>query len=180
LVSNKLNMELTYIYLFHGRVGSPNGTVKKLQETLEPSLSGVQFTRPLLPHNNPDANPEESLKYIKSLNIPKNSLLIGVSLGGLVAAKLQEKYRPDLHVICISSPTVYKDFKLESKANNRISFYSSNDDIISERVSNWPELGESYDLTWLTHNTDLYLPEIHKLVLGYINKSDLKTLVKNL
>ncbi len=156
------------IYLLHGRGGSPNGSVNLLQKALEPLFPGVGFIRPLLPHHNYDEDPEKSVNFLEDFKVPKKSLLIGISLGGLIAAKLQEKSRSDLHVICISSPTRYKTVVLEKKMPNRVVFYSSKDEVIADRVGNWPELAEANDLSWLNHDTDLHIPKLAKLIQDYI------------
>lgn len=161
-------MKFSTVYLLHGLGGSPNGSVSLLQKALEPLFTESEFIRPLLPHNNFNIeNAQDSVKFLESLNIPKNSLLIGISLGGTVAAKLQEESRPDLYVICISSPTMSKKVSLEKKMPNRVVFYSSKDEVIADRVSNWNELGEAHDLSWLNHDTDPHIPKLVELIKKY-------------
>ncbi len=161
-------MRFPAIYLLHGIRGSPEGSVKKIQDAIEPQNRGVKFVRPLLPHHDPKSPPEKSVEFLKKLQIPQDSLLIGVSLGGLAAAKLQEESRPDLHVICISSATMFGELKLNRKMAKRVSFYSSSDEVIADRVNNWPQLSESYDLPWLTHDTDTHLDKLAELIQKYI------------
>lgn len=165
------------IYLLHEKHGSPEGTVSKIQSAIEPINPGVRFVRPLLPHHDPETAPEEGVEFLKNLRIPRGALLIGVNRGGLVAAKLQEESRPDLHVICISSPTSSGRVKLNEKMPNRAAFYSSGDEIIAGRVGRWPDLAKAYDLPWLTHDTDAHLDKLVKLIQGYINGDDLSLLV---
>jgi predicted esterase YcpF (UPF0227 family) len=160
-------MEFTKIYLLHGRGGSPNGSVNLLQKALEPSFHDKEFIRPLLPHNNFEEDPSKSVEFLEKLNVENGALLIGISLGGLIAAKVQELSRPDFNVICISSPTRFKSVVLEKKMSNRIVFYSSSDETISDRVKNWPELAESYDLPWLDHDTDTHIPRLVELVVQH-------------
>lgn len=101
-------------------------------------------------------------------------MIVGKSLGGLSAAKLQEGSRPDLHVVCFCSPTVKENLKLNKKMPNRVSFFSSNDEVIADRVENWPQLAESYDLSWVTHaDFDKHLDKVTKLIWGYINGENL-------
>src|SRR3990172_12197704 len=146
-------MKFSNICLLHGLGGSPKGSVNLLQKALEPVFPNSEFIRPLLPHNDYKIEkPEKSVKFLEDLDIPKSSLLIGISLGGLVAAKLQEESRPDLYVICISSPTRFKTIALKKKMSHRVVFYSSEDEIIADRVSNWSELAEAHDLPWLNHD----------------------------
>jgi hypothetical protein len=89
---------------------------------------------------------------------------VGISLGGLVAAKLQETGRDDLQVLAISSPTWADGVALETKGNRRIAFYSSADQVIAERVSEWPKLASfSRNFAWLDHDTDRHLKFIARL-----------------
>jgi hypothetical protein len=81
-----------------------------------------------------------------------------------VAAKLQEESRPDLHVACVSSPTWADGVRLERKPPDRIALYSSRDDVIADRVSDWPKLADGYEFAWLTHDTDAHKERICRLL----------------
>jgi pimeloyl-ACP methyl ester carboxylesterase len=117
-----------------------------------------------MPHANPNVPPSESVEYLRTLGIPEGALLIGISLGGLVAAKLQESGRPDLHVICISSPAHAGDIELRQHMVHRIALYNSRDPVIAGRTERWPLLAEAYDLPWLKgHDIDP-----HKSALAHI------------
>lgn len=111
------------VYLLHGKGGSPNGTVAKLQECLQQDWPELRYIRPALPHGDPAVPAEVSVEFLRNLLLETGSLVIGVSLGELVAAKLQEDSRPDLHVICISSPTWADGVKLERRTVNRVALY---------------------------------------------------------
>jgi predicted esterase YcpF (UPF0227 family) len=161
------------VYLFHGKGGSPNGTVSLLEAAFADLFPGANFVRPELPHHDPDLPAERSLPFVDELNIPQNSLIVGVSLGGLVAARVQEMSRPDLSVICISSPTWADAVTLEKKMPNRIALYSSLDDVIAGRAAEWPDLAEAHDLLWLTHQTDAHIPKLRALVAAYVQDDDL-------
>jgi hypothetical protein len=127
--------------------------------------------RPLMPHANPKVPPSESVQYLRSLNAPQGALIVGISMGGLVAAKLQELDRPDLHVIGINSPTQAGDTELLVCMKYRISLYCSADTVIAGRTERWPKLAEAYDLPWLTgHDTDK-----HKRAIAFILRGYLKT-----
>jgi predicted esterase YcpF (UPF0227 family) len=159
------------IYLLHGRGGSPKGSVKLLQNALEPIFPKGKFFRPNLPHSNYNIEkPEDSLKTLSDLNIPSGSLLIGVSLGGLVAAKFQEESRPDLTVVCIVTPTRFKTMCLSQKMQKRVVFYSSKDEVISDRVADWSKLAEAHDLLWLNHDIDPNISKLVKLVKEYLDE----------
>jgi pimeloyl-ACP methyl ester carboxylesterase len=168
------------VYLFHGKGGSPNGTVLLLEGAFADLFPGAQCVRPELPHHDPDLPAEASLPLIEALPVPPTSLIIGVSLGGLVAAKLQETTRPDVHVICISSPIWADGVKLEHRPNNRVALYSSRDDVIAGRTSDWPSLAEAHDLPWLTHQTDAHIPRLRELVRAYVEQRSLSEVAAKL
>ena len=157
------------VYLLHGKGGSPNGTVKKLADVLEPRWPQLSFLRPEMAHHDPEALAEASVKQLVEMNLPQNALLVGVSLGGTVSAMLQETGREDLHVIAISSPTWADGVVLRQRPQRRVAFYSSNDEVIAERVADWPSLAHlSRDFNWLTHNTDQFLEPLAKLFGWYL------------
>jgi hypothetical protein len=153
------------VYLLHGRGGSPEGSVSLLQAELEKCGANFKYSRPLLPHTNPNVQPSKSVQYLRNLGIPDGALIVGISLGGLVGAKLQESERPDLHVFCIDSPTWAGDTELHVWMKHRVALYSSNDEVIGRRTEDWPLLSpEALDLNWLSgHDTDS-----HKEGLAYI------------
>jgi alpha-beta hydrolase superfamily lysophospholipase len=94
--------------------------------------------------------------------------VIGISLGGLVAAKLQESGRADLTVVCVSSPTWADAVHLEQRPKRRLSLYSSNDEVIAPRTAEWPKLAEAHDLPWLTHDTDRHKQELARRIADYL------------
>lgn len=156
------------IYLLHGKSGSPNGTVFKLQECLQEHWPQVKYIRPALPHGDPTVQAEASFEFLRNVPLETGSLVIGISLGGLVAAKLQEESRPDLHVICISSPTWADGVELLLRADHRVALYSPADEVISDRIENWPQLAEAYQFHWLDHDTDKHLGPLTHLVGSYL------------
>lgn len=65
--------------------------------------------------------PQDDELFLSTLNkadlaetclVPEGSLVVGVGLGGLAAAMVQETKRPDLDVVCVSSPTSHGVIKL--------------------------------------------------------------------
>jgi hypothetical protein len=156
------------IFLFHGKGGSPGGSVLQLEELLRGRFPRTRFVRPALLHGDPEVTAEASLERLRVLEIPNGSAVIGISLGGLVATKLQESGRDDLHVICISSPTWADGVTLSQRMTRRLAFYSSLDSVIKGRTDNWPQLAQAYDLPWLTYDTDK-----RKEALSYIIAADL-------
>jgi hypothetical protein len=98
------------------------------------------------------------------LRIPQGSMLVGVGLGGLVAPRLHELGRQDLQVIAISSHARADEVILESWAERRLVFCSSQDPIIGSRIAKWPQLASfSQDLDWLDQETDQHLKYIANL-----------------
>ncbi len=152
---------VTDIYLFHGKGGRPAGSVLQLEELLRPLFPKANFSRPALLHGDPSVPAEDSLAALAQLEIPANAVIIGISLGGFLAAKLQESGRSDMRVVAISSPTWADQVKLALHPHNRLALYSSHDEVIHGRTEFWPNLAESYDLPWLTHDTDSHK---HRLV----------------
>ena len=157
------------VYLLHGKGGSPNGTVKKLATVLEQHWPGLDFFRPDLPHSDPKISAEASVEYLLRMEIPRGALLLGISLGGLVAAKLQEVGREDLKVIAVSAPTWADGVVLERRAERRMSYYSSQDEVIASRIAEWPHLAAfARDYEWLTHDTDRHLRPVARFVDWYL------------
>lgn len=162
-------MAIEKVYLLHGKGGSPNGTVKKFAAILEPLWPQLSFERPLLPHNDPEAPAERSVEFLEQMQIPEGALLVGISLGGMVAARLQESGRDDLHVIAISSPTWADGVVLRERPERRVALYSSQDEVIAPRVADWPKLAAlSRDFPWLSHSTDQHFPALTRLFGWYV------------
>ena len=111
----------TSVYLLHGKGGSPGGSVLQLEALLRQSFPEPRYERLSLPHGREKGGQaaERSVDFLRELLIEPGALLIGISLGGLVAAKLQETGREDLHVICISSPTWADGVELQRGAGEQ-------------------------------------------------------------
>jgi pimeloyl-ACP methyl ester carboxylesterase len=160
------------IYLFHGKGGSPNGSVRLLESTLRPLLPNFDFRRPQLLHHDPEILAEVSLAALPRLNIPDSSIIIGISLGGLIAARFQETLRDDLTVVCVSSPTWADGVRLQRAMPDRLALYSSNDEGIAGRTSAWPSLAEAHDIPTLTHDTDRHVERLAPLITAFLNKTE--------
>jgi pimeloyl-ACP methyl ester carboxylesterase len=157
------------VYLLHGKGGSPDGTVKRLVEVLEPRWPQLTFVRPKMAHSDPTAPAEASVEQLRQMDLPRNALMVGISLGGTVAAGLQELGRDDLHVIAVSSPTWADGVVLHERPGRRVALYSSRDDVIASRVADWPRLAAiSRDFDWLTHNTDAHFGPLARLLAWYV------------
>lgn len=162
------------VYLLHGKGGRPGGSVFQLETLLRWSFPQIRYERPSLPHGRDKGGQaaEHSVAYLRELHIEPEALLIGISLGGLVAAKLQEMEREDLHVICISSPTWADGVELQRRLPHRLALYSSQDGVIAGRTSRWPDLAEAYDLPWLSHDTDAHKEELVHRIVPYMSAPD--------
>jgi pimeloyl-ACP methyl ester carboxylesterase len=158
------------VYLLHGMGGSPDGSVKQLE--LELLMCGAKrnYVRPLLPHADRNVQPSKSVEYLRNLGIPNGVLVIGISLGGLVAAKFQESVRPDLYVFCINSPTWAGDTVLHEWMKHRVSLYSSSDEVIAGRTEKWPLLtAEAHDMAWLNgHDIDPHKEALAHIISCYM------------
>jgi len=163
-------MAIESVYLLHGKGGSPNGTVSKLAALLEPRWPQLTFMRPLLPHSDPEVRAERSVEFLEQMHLPEGALLVGISLGGTVAAKLQETGRSDLHVMAISSPTWADGVVLHGRPDRRVAIYSSRDEVIAPRTAQWPRLAAyAYDFPWLNHNTGQHFAALTKLFGWYLD-----------
>ena len=157
------------VYLIRGKDESPGGPVKKLQAVLEQHWPGLTFIRPDTPFYDTKRPAEVAVKELLRMAMPQGSLLVGVGLGGLVAARLQELGREDLQVIAVSSPTWEDEVILRRCAERRLAFYSSQDRIIRSRVANWSQLASfSQDLDWLDPETDRHLKYVARIFDWYV------------
>lgn len=156
------------VYLLHGKGGSPGGSVLRMKGVLARHWPDLKFQRPLLPHSDPQAPAQCSVDFLRTVDIPRQALVIGISLGGIVAAGFQEQARPDLQVISISAPTWTVGLRLERWLENRVAIYSSRDPVIGGRTADWPKLAQAYEFAWLGHDTDPHLKYLVRLIDWYL------------
>ncbi len=159
------------VYLIHGKGDSTECACEtSLCAGQGTALARIEFYSALTYLSYDARSPADvAVKELLRTPIPEGSLLIGVGLGGLVAARLQELGRQDLQVIAICSPTWADEVTLESGAERRLAFYSSQDPIIGPRIANWPKLASfSQDLVWLDQETDQHLKYIARLFDWYV------------
>lgn len=172
------------VYLFHGKGGSPNGSVLNLEAVLQHAYYDSRFVRPLLPHTDPDVKAEASLDWaflqFRKEVLP-GSLIIGISLGGLIAARLQELApQLNLSVIALMSPTSCDGVKVEEKSEQRLALYSTEDKLIEGRT-NWPAYARAFDLPMLRyHDTNLCKYAVCYLISQYIQGKDMAYEINNL
>ena len=157
------------VYLIREKGESTDRPVKKLQAVLEQHWPGLTFVHPDIPFDDSTRHAGVAVKQVLRTPIPKGSLLVGLGLGGLVAARMQELGRQDLQVIAISSPTWADEVTLESWAERRLAFYSSQDPIVGSRIANWPQIARfSQDLDWLDQESDKHLKYIARVFDWYV------------
>jgi pimeloyl-ACP methyl ester carboxylesterase len=156
------------VFLLHGKGGSPTGSVLRMENVLARHWPELAFHRPLLPHNDPQAPAERSVEFLRTMDIPQSALVIGISLGGVVAAGFQERARPDLQTIAINSPTWADGLRVERWMENRVAIYSSRDEVIAGRTAEWPRLAQAYEFAWLGHDTDPHLKYLVRLIDWYL------------
>jgi pimeloyl-ACP methyl ester carboxylesterase len=172
------------IYLLHGRGGSPEGTVSKLADTLRRGYPDVRFHLPPLPHSDPDVTAQYSLGYLANQFLPfirPDALVVGVSMGGLIAAKLQEAHPGLFDVFAIVSPTFMDTVILEKKMDRRVALYSSDDVHTQGRVGQWPSLTDiALDVKWLQHDIDLARYTVCYLITCYMRGLDMIYATENL
>jgi hypothetical protein len=141
------------IYVLHGRGGSLEGSARTIADHLPSGLPPV--IRPTLPHSDPGVSAEESYE---TFSLYPNSLVIGISLGGLLAAKFEED-QPDfgLKVVTLVSPTHADGLALTpGKRPNLIALYSTDDPVIGTRA-NWEDFTDNaFNVPWMSnHNVHL-------------------------
>jgi len=158
------------VYLLHGMGGSPNGSVAQLETELRGRAPEEIYVRPLMPHIDSTVAPSVSVSHLRALGVPQAALAIGISLGGTVAARLQEQERSDLHVICVSSPTHAGVTRLRQHMALRVALYCSADPVIAGRTQRWPQLAEAYDISWLKgHDIDPHKSALAHIISCYIH-----------
>ena len=156
-----------------------------LENLLRVKFPEVNYVRPLLKHADPLIMAKDSLKATarKMELIEPNSLIIGVSMGGLIACGLQERF-PDhnLSVFTVSSPTDMPSLSLQKRIEDRrVALYSHLDEVIGDRVARWPELTNlSFDCSWMkSHNTEDQKFSVASVISAYMAGEDVRAAVEN-
>ena len=157
------------IILLHGKGGSPNGSVLQIEQSLHALGVALAMERWRMPHSDPDSLAERSVDYLAANPPDANALVIGISLGGTVACRLQEIHPTAPHVIAISSPTWADGVRVERRVPNRISIFGTHDDVIAGRTSDWPALADTFEFAWLTHDTDAHKLRLARMIAAYVN-----------
>lgn len=114
------------------------------------------FKRPQPPYEfKEDASALESYRWLNSYllpEVPPNSVIFGIGLGGLLAAKLQEDFPAKrLSVVAVNAPCSEGSIGLNNTVPNRIAIYSSAYTPIAGRCDWSRYAGQAYDVPWLPH-----------------------------
>lgn len=175
------------VYLFHGRAGSPNRTSLTLEKLLKAQFPEVNFIRPLLKHSDGEVSAKDSFRDAASRMsmVEPGSLIVGVSMGGLIACALQERFPlHNLSVFTVSSPTSMPTLSLsgEKVYNQRVALYSSLDPVVGERVADWPNLTNlAFDVPWMkSHNTEDQKVQVAMAIAAYMSGNNLIAAVESL
>jgi pimeloyl-ACP methyl ester carboxylesterase len=173
------------VYIFHGKGGNPDGTAGQLEQILSHAFPTTNFMCPRLPHSDPKVTADESLDWLQNQFVPfinPGSLVVGISMGGLVASKLQELYPALIDTFNLVTPTSADGVKLERRMYKRVALYSSTaDPMIQGRCENWPELTHlAFDVPWLVHDVDLAKHACCYLISCYMRGHDMKQEVETL
>ena len=168
-----------HLFFLHGQGGSSNGTIRLLRDAMLPCLT-IPPQIALLDF--PSSTADEYYAAVLSVadKFPTGSMLVGVSLGGLVAAKLLQSHRPDLSVVALASPT-FADGVLLTKGTtlNLYALYSHADPVVGDRT-NWSKYAaEHADVPWMSdHNLDGVKNRIGLLLADFLEHRDFKAAVK--
>jgi pimeloyl-ACP methyl ester carboxylesterase len=172
-----MGMDMDRIYVLHGRGGSPEGSAKTIADLLPSGLPPV--IRPTLPHCDPEVTAEESYAQF---GLYPNSLVIGISLGGLLAAKFQEDH-PDfgLKVVTLVSPTHAEGLALTRLRPDLIALYSTEDPVIGT-CANWEDFTDNaFNVPWMkSHNIDNQKHSIALFLTEMLQGNDPREIVESI
>jgi len=143
-------------YLLHDRGNMED--VERLAVIMAERVGNLSefFKRPQPPYEfKEDASALESYHWLCSSFLPVvmcNSVIFGIGLGGLLAAKLQEDYpAKGLSVVAINAPCFEGTISLDSLAPSRVAIYSSAYNPIIGRCDWGRFTTQAYDVPWLQH-----------------------------
>ena len=159
---------IEHVFFLHGQGGSSNGTIRLLRDAMLPCLSDFQRMMLL---DFPSTTADEYYAAIVAAHFPPGSMLIGVSLGGLVAAKLLQDHRPDLTVVTLASPTYADSLALTKRITaNLYALYSSSDPVIAGRT-NWGNFTNDHaDMDWMSdHRIDPHKSSVAFVLADFID-----------
>jgi pimeloyl-ACP methyl ester carboxylesterase len=167
-------------YILHDR-GTPDDS-DKLAEIMSKKLGTDYyfFKRPQPPYEfNEDVDVELAYRWVKTYFLPDtliNSVILGIGIGGLLAAKLQEDFPArNLSVIAVNAPTAEGSISLEESPEGRVALYSS---LYSPLASHcdWSNYAtQAYDAVWLSHGIKNTKYALAYLLSAYMRQEDIST-----
>lgn len=182
-------------YLLHGYAGNPQGSVRNVLRAIGAAMGPGMFfgitsnlTMPWALSEGArydDSEGEKELRLVIGLDQlletlkrddadPKDTLIIGTSMGGFAAALAQESF--GCSVIAISAPDQVGSHKINVHAErgNLLSIYSSgDDDVIAGRTDLWPQATKfAIDVPGLTHDHDAHLKTTSVIASLYLSGSN--------
>jgi pimeloyl-ACP methyl ester carboxylesterase len=163
----------------HGKGGSSNGTIRILRDAMLPCLTEPPQTA-LLDFPSATANEYYAAVLAVADKFPKGAMLVGVSLGGLVAAKLLQNERADLTVVALASAT-YADGLVLTKGMtpNLHALYSHSDPVVGDRSSWAYYTANQADVDWMSdHNLDSQKKRIGLLLSDFLEHGDFSGAVR--
>lgn len=168
-----------HIFFLHGKGGSSNGTIRILRDAL---LSYLNHPPQITLLDFPSTTADEYYAAVLAVadKFPTGSMLVGVSLGGLMAAKLLQDNRPDLTVVALASPTFADGISLTKRmTSNLYAIYSHADPVVGERT-NWGDYTADHaDVDWMSdHNLDTQKKRIGLLLSDFLEHGDFSGAVR--
>lgn len=136
------------------------------------------FKRPQPPYEfKEDASALESYHWLRSYFLPValyDSVIFGIGLGGLLAAKLQEDYPAKrVSVVAINAPCFEGAINLESMVQNRVAIYSNSYPPIVGRCD-WSRFAvQTYDVPWLQNGIKTTKYGLAHLMTSYMQVENL-------
>jgi pimeloyl-ACP methyl ester carboxylesterase len=164
-------------YFLHDRGVSEDA--RKLASIVEETFNSKIFNQPQpLYEFKEDATALEAYRGLRTYFLPDtliNSVIFGVGLGGLLAAKLQEEFPArNLSVVTINAPTVDGDIGLEGIVMERLALYSSGYPPISNHCD-WSNFASQvYDIPSLQYGIKNVKYGLAHILAGYMQKEEVK------
>ena len=164
------------IHIVHGQGQSPTGLVARLASWL--TDKGYNTQTPLLPHVDPKLSGMESVSALNTFIGHGPAVVVGLGLGGFVAAKLQE-HRSDLTVLAVSAPDISDHFDVKpATGGRRIYVHSSaKNSVLRGKTARWLGQAEFFDLLWLDHHDPQFVEHIGNMVLTIVQGGDFRETV---
>jgi hypothetical protein len=161
------------VCVLDGRPYTPGSTVHRFEELINRQITRLHIRLRRLGPYSENSPLELVFTDFAELHLPSGSLMVGIGLVGLLAARYQEQERQDLHVIAVCSPSSFAKIKLGSKSKRRVAFYCSDDKAIAGKVADWPDVAEAYDVPFLRFGCDRHPYSLVNLIVAYLNDGDL-------